>query len=337
LVEKVRFLSRADSYCPSVDTVAMRETHMSWLALAGDRVFKLKKPVHLPYLDFSTLERREAACRAELALNRRLAPEVYLDVVPLTLGAGGLAIGGGGRIVDWLVMMRRLDERETLEARAAAGQLTPAAIDRVATRLCRFFLHASRRQINPDTHLAAWRRAIVENMRVLLDHHLDPAPGTARRIAATLERYLRQRKDRIAARLRARRVVDGHGDLRPEHIWLTDGVVIIDCIEFNPSLRALDPLDEVAYLDMECERLGDGWAGPRLRRGLAPVLRDDDPTDGLYLFYRSYRGLLRARLSLAHLSDPHPRTPQKWLPQARDYLRLAGADAVQLDRLLRTP
>src|SRR5208282_1601866 len=116
-VDKSKFLTRGDAYRPPVPEVVLRETHMSWVFLAGDQAYKLKKPVRFPYLDFSSLSRREAACRAELRLNRRLAPDVYLGVVPLTLGAGEPAIGGEGAVVHWLVAMRRLREAEVLETR----------------------------------------------------------------------------------------------------------------------------------------------------------------------------------------------------------------------------
>ena len=110
---KVAFLGRLARAATS-DQTPVHETHMSWVFMIGDRAFKLKKPVRLPYLDLTTLQRREAACRAELRLNRRLAPDVYLDVAPLRLEAGGLSIGGEGRIVDWLVQMRRLDDAQSL-------------------------------------------------------------------------------------------------------------------------------------------------------------------------------------------------------------------------------
>src|SRR6266481_2021270 len=105
LDEKVAFLSRATSYRPPVRRVRRHETHMSWVFLAGEEVYKLKKPLRFPYLDFSTLARREAACRAELALNRRLAPNVYKAVMPLLRSSHGLAIDGPGGIVDWLVVL----------------------------------------------------------------------------------------------------------------------------------------------------------------------------------------------------------------------------------------
>ena len=114
-VDKSKFLMQGDAYRPPVPEVIRRETHMSEVFLAGDRVYKLKKPVRFPYLDFSTLARREAACRAELELNRRLAPDVYRGVVPLVRAAHGLAIGGPGEVVDWLVVMNRLDETQMLD------------------------------------------------------------------------------------------------------------------------------------------------------------------------------------------------------------------------------
>ena len=124
-----------------------------------------------------------------------------------------------------------------------------------------------------------------------------------------------------------------HGDLRPEHIWLNESLPIIDCLEFNDRLRALDALDEIAFLHLECERLGGLAAGDRIRRRLAQQL-NDRPTNGAFLFYRIKRAMLRARLSIAHLIDPHPRTPEKWPRLARSYLHFAATDAAKLERLL---
>src|SRR5258705_12242745 len=115
LDEKVAFLSRTTSYPRPVHCVRRHETHMSWVFLAGEEVYKLKKPLRFPYLDFSTLARREAACRAELTLNRRLAPNVYQAVMPILWSSRGLAIGGPGAIVDWLGGVWRLGRRPTLE------------------------------------------------------------------------------------------------------------------------------------------------------------------------------------------------------------------------------
>lgn len=146
-------------------------------------------------------------------------------------------------------------------------------------------------------------------------------------------RFLSQHPELLRQRIRERWLRDAHGDLRPEHIWLDDRVRVIDALEFNPRLRANDPFDEVAFLDLECERLGAGWAGRMIRSRLARAFGDGVP-DMLFTFYRCHRATLRARLAIAHLLEPHPRTPEKWPRQCRAYLALAARDARKLERML---
>ncbi len=336
LDEKVAFLSRTTSYAPPVHQVRNVETHMSWVFLAGEEVYKLKKPLRFPYLDYSTLARREAACRAELALNHRLAPDVYKAVVPLTRSSRGLAIGGAGDAVDWLVVMRRLDQRETLECALKTGRLATWQLDRVVSTLADFYRHASAIFVSTEAHLRSWCRSLAYNRSVLLDPRLGLPAGLVRRIDRAQRRFLAARSVLIADRVRHRQIVDGHGDLRPEHIWLGDPVRIIDCLEFNRSLRAVDPFDEIAFLCIECERLGGSWAGEYIKRR-ARLTLSDGLSDDLFTFYRCHRAALRARLTIAHLLEPNPRTPEKWPRLARTYLRLAANDARRLDRMLRTP
>lgn len=333
-VDKVAFLSTPAAYASTTDVVH-RETHMSWVFLAGARAYKLKKPVRFPYLDFSTLARREAACRAELTLNRRLAADVYQDVVPLVQSEYGLALGGPGTIIDWLVVMRRLDERQTLEHAILERRLAFWQLDEVIATLARFYRRAKGVFVAPDVHLAGWRRSLAYNRRILLDGTLHLPAGLVRRVDRAQRLFLARRSGELAARVRGRRIVDGHGDLRPEHIWLGDPVRIIDCLEFNSSLRAVDPLDEIAFLDLECARLGAAWAGAYVRRRLLAALRDRS-ADTLFAFYRCHRATLRARLAIAHLLEDNPRTPEKWPALARTYLRLALADARWLERTIRT-
>lgn len=335
LADKTAFLSAPSAYDPAPETVERRETHMSWVFFAGDRVYKLKKPVRFPYLDFSTLARRETACRAELRLNRRLAPDIYLDVVPLVAGPRGLSLGGQGEAVDWLVAMRRLDESRMLDRRLA-DHVTDQELDRLAAVLVRFYRRAAPVRIPPHRCLADWRAGLDYDRRVLLAAKLGLPGGAIRRVDAVERRFLAIHARVLAARARRGRIRDGHGDLRPEHIWLGDGVRIIDCLEFSARLRAADPLDEIAFLDLECERLGAARAGRRLRRRVVRALPDGAP-QALYLFYRTHRAMLRARLSIAHLLEPDPRTPEKWPRQARGYLRLALRDAVRLEQGLRRP
>jgi uncharacterized protein len=337
LEEKVAFLSKALSCSLPGGAATRRETHMSWVFLAGDEAIKLKKPVRFAYLDFSNLRRREKACRAELALNRRLAPDVYRAVVPIIRSPEGLAIGGGaddaGDVVDWLVVMRRLDPGGTLEEAITARRLRACQLDRLVSRLTAFYRHAAPVLISPETHLRGWHGSLAVNARVLMNARLRLPGGLVREVGLMQRRFLATRSRLITERVHGRHIVDGHGDLRPEHIWLTDPVRIIDALDFNARLRAVDPCDEIAFLCLECERLGCPWAGAHIRRRAAHGLPGGLP-DALFTFYRCYRASLRARLAAAHLLDPEPRTPEKWLRLARSYLRLAADDARRLKRLL---
>jgi aminoglycoside phosphotransferase family enzyme len=235
--------------------------------------------------------------------------------------------------VDWLVVMCRLEENETLEAALRGSWLKPSQVDRVAATLDAFYAHAPRVQLEPEHYLVTWQKALTDNCRVLFDAHLGLPQGAVERIAHVQRRFLMKCSALLLQRIRARRFVDAHGDLRPEHIWLREPVTIIDCLEFDPKLRALDPLDEISFLHLECERLGGLWAAERIRWHMARAL-DDDAASGLFLFYRSHRAMLRARLSIAHLLDAHPRTTEKWPRLARVYLKLAAADASRLERIL---
>ena len=335
---KVAFLGRPEAYDAAVSHVTCKETHMSWVFLAGEKVYKLKKPVRFPYLDFSTLARREAACRAELALNRRLARDVYLAVEPLMQSARGLAIGGAGEPVDWLVVMRRLDEARTLDHILRNGAPARRDLDRLVATLAAFYQRVAPIFVSPDKLRCDWQRSLAYNKSVLLDPRLGLPAGLVRSIDAAQRRFLAERWHLIAHRLHHRRIVDAHGDLRPEHIFmghhLDHEIRIIDCLEFNAELRAVDPFDEIAFLCIECERLGAAWVSDYIKRRATPALRDG-LSDALFSFYRCHRATLRARLAIAHLLESHPRTPEKWPKLARAYLQLAAIDARRLMRLPR--
>jgi aminoglycoside phosphotransferase family enzyme len=334
LAEKVAFLSTPAAYSGGVTRLARRETHMSWVFFADGYVYKLKKPVRFAYLDFSTLAKREAACRAEVRLNRTLAPGIYLGVAPLTRVDGGLALGGQGSAADWLVVMRRLDEAETLESMLKVGR--KPTMGPLIGVLAGFYRRTPVVRRSPAAHVSAWRRMVRENAPVLLDPRLPSPSGRVRAILATQARFLRRRSGDLARRARQGRILDAHGDLRPEHIWMGRPVRIIDRLEFDDRLRAVDPLDEVAALEVELERLGALSESLALRRAFLRRLGDHASAE-LHLFYRIYRATLRARLSIAHLLEPDPRTPEKWPAQTRAYLAIAARDAARLEALLRRP
>lgn len=326
----VAFLRTPDAYARQTAHVEVRETHMSWVFLTEDRVYKLKKPVRFSFLDFSTLAARETSCRDEVRLNRRLAPDVYLGAVPITGTIGRrLELGGTGPVVDWLVEMRRLPPAEMLDRAVQDGTVTAMQIDRLGGLLTQFFRRAQRAATSPQAYVAHFRRQNAENRRLLCDRRFGLATEQAKPILDRLQSIVVRAPDWLQEPARHDRIIDGHGDLRPEHVCLSDPPVIIDCLEFNRTLRLVDPFDEIAFLGLECEMLGASWIGRHLLARCAKAL-GTRPPDRLIAFYTAIRACLRARLAVAHLLDPAPRAPDRWLPLAMRYLEIADAACLKL-------
>jgi uncharacterized protein len=309
-----------------VQIVETIETHMSWLFVAGEHVLKLKKPVRYPFLDFSTPAAREASCREEVRLNSRLAPGIYRGVMALQWGDGRLrlapeaAADPRAETVDWLVWMRCLPRERMLDRQIAQASVTPADIDALVGVLAAFYRQAAAIEIDPEEYVARFRREQAVNRALLLQPGLQPDG-----VAATLDRFdaaLQRHASTLRVRAAQGRIVDGHGDLRPEHVCLLQPPVVIDCLEFNAALRQVDPFDELAFLGLECELAGAAWIGPRLIDGCSAAL-SERPDPPLLALYTAYRALLRARLALAHLLEPQPRTPERWQPLARRYVARA--------------
>lgn len=322
LAAKVAFLATPRAYGRARGPVCCHETHMSWLFSTPDEVYKLKKPVRFPYLDFSSLERRRIACSAELVLNRRLAPDVYKCLAFLTRRGDTLMLGGPGEVIDWLVVMRRLNEDRTLERLLVARRLTPMQLNPLADLLTRFYRRVPRVAIAPAIYLERWRRSLAANRSVLLKSRLGLPTLLVRRIDRRQREFLQHHADLLLARVRRRLIVDGHGDLRPEHIWPESPVTIIDCLEFNAELRAVDPLDELSFLHVECSLLGAARHSAHVVRRVADSLPGGF-VPALFAFYAAYRATLRARLTIAHLLEKKPRSPEKWRPLSLRYLRAA--------------
>ena len=324
LADKVGFLSAIESY-PSEgpEVVGARETHMSWVFLTGRFAYKLKKPVHHPRVDLRTLDARRRNCLTEIRLNRRLAPDVYLAVKPLTFAAHrGLQLAGDGDAIEWLVMMRRLPDELMLDRALRSGGPERRDLDRIAIRLARFY-----GGLAPETVAPAVRRiGLEEEIRLSRRELARPAfardSATIDRVAGRLIDFLRVRPEVLLERHRAGRIVEGHGDLRPEHICLEREPVIIDCLEFSRQLRLVDPADEMAFLALECEMLAELGAGARLQR-CYEAITGDRPPERLIAWYTGFRALLRARLSALHSLEPGPRPPEAWLAQADRYLDAA--------------
>jgi aminoglycoside phosphotransferase family enzyme len=323
LATKVRFLKRRASYAERPKQVASIETHMSWVFLTDEHAYKLKKPVRQPFLDFGTVEARRRNCALELRLNRRLAPDVYLGLVPIRIDKSGrLSLEGSGEIVDWLVKMRRLPAERTLGHAIAHRTVRPAELRRVVAALARFYRGAPKARIAKNSYRRRFEANIRTNRSELSKPRWRLPIELVRKATEAQLAFLRRRSRLLDARVRDRRIVEAHGDLRPEHVYLGPKPVITDCLEFNRAFRILDPADELAYLALECEMLGDAETGRRLL-DLYEELSRDRPPDPLLRFYMSERACLRAKLAIWHLKDRTLRHRAKWRRKALRYLRLA--------------
>lgn len=309
------------------------QTHLSRVYRTGERVYKFRRALRLPFVDFSLRSERNADCLREVSLNRRLAPDVYLGVAPLEEGAdGGARIGpvsealrGGPDAFEHCVVMRRLPEGEDALSRLAAGRLSPADLDAVALTVARF--HAAH-ALDPDTLPTgdAWARQcaapFLDCFAVLRG---APFPGRDPAQVEALARRAQAGALRLAPLLEARRaegrVVDGHGDLRLDHIWLRErsgppepprdeAPRIIDCVEFSDALRRIDAASEVAFLAMDLayrghEALGEGflasYAAHRDDFGLYPVVD----------WFGAYRATVRAKVAALAAGDAELEAQQR--------------------------
>lgn len=328
---KLAFLRRAQSYPQTSGEVEVLETHMSWLFLTERHVYKMKKPVRFDFLDFSTLDKRRHDCEEEVRLNRRLAGDVYLGVVALNLDqAGALWLGDAANPVEWLVKMKRLPRDKMLDHAIEAGSVDERDVRRFTRVLSRFYRNTGAEDLGGDEYIDGFSRDI----RQMRDELSDPAyrldAGQVAAIAHFLLRFLEARRALFEQRVAQRRIVEAHGDLRPEHVCLTDPPVFIDCLEFKRRFRILDPAEELAFLTMECDKAGAPFIGPVVFDTYRAE-SDDAVAPALVLFYKAKRALLRAELSVWHLKDHDRDQHEKWIAKAADYLELAMQYCRSLD------
>ena len=328
---KVAFLESPTAYPERPSRVERIETHFSWVFLTDRHVYKLKKPLRGESFDFSSADARRRNAEEEVRLNRRLAQDVYIGIVPLTLEREcDLAIAGAGVVVDWLVEMVRLSAERMLDYRLARGDWRRADITALADRLARFFATARRVNITPTVYLDRFR-AECGDSRLALQSGGPALRHATQCVARRVEAFIARRKDLLLQRLIDGRVVEGHGDLRPEHICLGPTPQIIECLEFRADLRFLDPVEELAFLTMECDRMGAGSIGPVLFRHYRLKMHDS-PSPVLLSFYKGIGALIRARIAILHLWESPGRDPAKWPRRAAEYLAIASRAAHHLDR-----
>ncbi len=307
-------------YPHPVDRVELIETHISWVFLAGERVYKIKKPVELGFLDFRTLRQRRHFCHEEVRLNRRLAPDTYLGVIELKGSRPHIRMGGPGRTVEVAVEMRRLPADRMLDQLVEAGRAEPAQVRAVAATVARFHAEAETggrvdAMGSVDTIRTNWEECFAQTADVPADVW---RPEERRALRAYVDDFLAREGPRLEARIAQGRIRDCHGDLQAQHVCCIEPIQIFDCIEFNERFRFGDTAAEIAFLAMDLERLG----APALAIEFINAYTEETGDYGvvpLLDFYRAYRAFVRAKVLAFQLSDR-----PALIPAARALFALAG-------------
>jgi aminoglycoside phosphotransferase family enzyme/predicted kinase len=325
----VRALRDRSLYPHRPTSVEVLQTHISWVFLADDLVYKLKKPIRLAFLDYSTPEVRRRWCLAEVELNRRLAPSTYLGVALIRRRGRAFELGAvgdlSGAAEDSLVVMRRLPADEMLDRRLAQGTAGRAELDQVAAKLADF--HASSAERGDPYGLPA---TIEETVRANLSECAPFAGDTVSESRlATLEEFARsyfaQNAPRLWRRVRQGRIRDGHGDLRAEHVCLQPELEIFDCIEFSERLRCNDVASEIAFLAMDLDFLGHPRLAEEFAHRYAEVSGDGELVE-LLPFYECYRAVVRGKVESlrSREEEVEPREREAARERARRYFRIAA-------------
>lgn len=282
------------------------ETHISWVVLTGEWVYKLKKPVNFGFVDFTSLELRQAACHEEVRLNRRTAAELYDDVVMLTEECSGPQFGGTGPVIEYAVRMRQFAQENILDQRLARGELSENDIDALAHEVAQLHRRAAvASMVSPF----GTPNAVHASVQACLDHLLRSSPPDGQRTQfVQLNDWANREWHRLKETLEARKqqgwVRECHGDLHLGNLVLYGGrPMLFDCLEFNPELRWIDVISDVAFLVMD---LFDRGAASLAWRMLNKWLEQTGDYDGLDLlrYYLVYRALVRAKVAALRLGQP---------------------------------
>jgi aminoglycoside phosphotransferase family enzyme/predicted kinase len=331
-------LSGPGAYPFAVEGVEVRQTHISIVFLAGQFVYKIKKPVDFGFLDFSTLELRRHYCHEEVRLNRRLAPRVYLDVVGVTRQGDALRFEGPGEIVEWAVKMQRLPDTATFERRLEQGQVGAPLMAELGRRVAAFHAAADR-----GPHIAEFggfdvvARNALENLQQAAAHVGSAiSPPVLQRLGTLVARSLADNRALIARRAARGMPCDTHGDLRPEHVYLfpdrspPDDIVVIDCIEFSERFRFADPISDTAFLVSELQFQGHGALAGQLAEAYLAAAVDGEGRK-LLPFYTAYRAAVRGKVESIKATESEVPAPQRAaaLQRARAYWLLALADLAE--------
>jgi hypothetical protein len=328
LPELVKALLEAKAYPEATKQIELVQTQMSFVFLTDDCAYKVKKPVNLGFLDYTTLEKRHFYCQKEIELNRRLCPEVYLGVVPITKDRNNIFVEGKGEVIEHAVKMRRLPHEAMMDVLLAKNQVSPEMLTAVAQKLAEFHQRA---ETNANISAFGDIKVITQNT----DENFSQtekyigktiSPGTLQRIKAYAEGFIETNTSLFNKRVADGRIRDCHGDVHAAHICFTDGICIYDCIEFNDRFRYCDVASEVAFLAMDLDHYGRADLSHSFVNAYIDKSKDRE-LGKLLNFYKCYRAYVRGKVESFKLDDPYiaPDEKRQALEIASSYFDLAHA------------
>lgn len=301
-INQVNALINNNSLPGNCQNAELKETHISWIILTDDYTFKIKRPVHYSFVDFSTLEKRKFYCHEELRLNKRLAPEMYLKVLPLSAGMFSKTNNKKEKkIIDYAVQMKRMDNRKEMDRLLQSGNVTSKQINKLADTIAEFHDRVDIIKKPFDTKVFQKMYADITS----LSSYLKKTAGrewteTINECIDKSGAFLRENEDLLNDRVNEGYIKDCHGDLNSRNIFLYDDPVIFDCIEFNDELRQIDILNDIAFLCVDLDffdnqNLSELFVS-RYCNYMSVSRRQD--TRKLLKYYKSYRANIRAKVTL---------------------------------------
>ncbi len=313
--------------------VEFSETHISLLFFTENHVYKVKKPVDFGFLDFTTLEKRNFYCHQEVELNRRLSTGVYLGVVAISEKDGCISLDGRGEVIEYAVKMRRISEDRLMSRLVEEEKITEQMIARVAGKLAEFYRAAeSNDEISSYGKPGRIRQDTDENFhqtRAYIGLTIPRDDFDA--IERATNDFLREKRATFERRTAEGKIRDCHGDLRAEHIYLEDQILIIDCIEFNQRFRYTDVAADIGFLAMDLDYQGRSDLSRHLIDSYIRMSGDQDIMRVLD-FYKCYRAYVRGKVESFRLDDPNIPQGEKEevIKRARRFFRLSNGYAVRL-------
>lgn len=319
------FLESPESYPHRPDKITAIQTHISWVFIASPLVFKVKKPVNLGFLDFSTLEKRRYFCQREIELNRRLCPEIYLDAIPIYETKSGFSFKSPGEIVEYAVKMKELPHGWFLNELLEKNLVGQNEINRVISKLHRFYQAET-----PTREIEQW--GVPEKLKISTGENfaqVEPFVGKTISSAALeairhyTNRFYTANDNPFRERIEHCRILDCHGDLRLDHVHLTpETTTIFDCIEFNDRFRFIDIANDLAFLAMDFDFQGRSDLGNLFLRNAARELGDAEMPK-MVNFYKCYRAFVRGKVESIQRTESETTDPKEYEKRAARYFRLA--------------